>query len=93
MYRALIGTLVLLSVVGCGGATASGPGGADACGPNGFPRPEGLAEGCEITVGTCCYHAKDDACAAANCPSAACTVVRTYPGQVECASNTRPSGT
>lgn len=45
---------------------------------------DGVPEDCEISVDGECYDNTEEACAAADCPRESCTILRSYPGQVDC---------
>lgn len=44
----------------------------------------GIPESCEIRVDGQCYMSTAEACDAAGCPADRCTILESYPGQVEC---------
>ncbi len=46
--------------------------------------PDGVPENCEIMVDGLCYQEASAACLAADCPLNQCTLLESYPGQVQC---------
>lgn len=80
----LVMALVLAAACGSQAVTPAAPAANESCAPNGFPRPAGMSEGCEVVVGACCYKSQTDACVAAKCPSERCITLDSYPSQIQC---------
>lgn len=55
--------------------------------------PDGVYENCEVLHEDRCFTDTTEACSFAGCPLDRCTILRSYPGQIECAEpapSTRP---
>jgi len=44
----------------------------------------GIPDDCEVRVDGVCYASDTEGCEAAGCPAGRCTILESYPGQVEC---------
>jgi len=51
----------------------------------------GVPENCEVRVDGVCYASDSEGCEAASCPAERCTILESYPGQVQCEEAVEPS--